>query len=136
MKPVGEHPVPAGPLAVPWLAFALEPPRAGAITTAYVALENAGSATWRADAGGRVELSYHWLDDRGNPILWEGLWKPLGRPIEPGERIETDMEVRAPTPPGRYTLALDLVDEGRYWFSELGNRTLEVPVEVTPRLTD
>ena len=37
-------------------------------------------------------------------------------------------------PPGRYRLAIDLVDEGRCWFAELGNEPLEVEVDVLPRI--
>src|SRR5437762_2275800 len=41
--------------------------------------------------------------------------------------------VRAPTPPGRYRFALDLVVEHRVWFSELGGETASATVEVLPR---
>jgi len=43
--------------------------------------------------------------------------------------------VRGPIPPGRYRLALDLVDEHRFWLAELGNFTPELEVEVGPRDT-
>ncbi len=36
-------------------------------------------------------------------------------------------------PPGRYRLAFDLVVEGRYWLSEIGNEMLELDVDVLPR---
>jgi hypothetical protein len=121
-----EHPVPAGPLAVRWLAHELEPVQAGALTRARVRLENAGTAPWRG-----LNLSYHWLDDRGNPIVWDGLRYEVG--AEPGERVEREVEVRGPIPPGRYRLAFDLVDEHRFWLAELGNFTPELDVEVSPR---
>ena len=41
--------------------------------------------------------------------------------------------MRAPIPPGRYRLALDLVAEFRAWFSELGSPMLAEDVEVLPR---
>jgi hypothetical protein len=123
---LGEHPVPAGPLAVRWLAHELEPVQAGALTRARVRLENAGTAPWRG-----LNLSYHWLDDRGNPIVWDGLRYEVG--AEPGERVEREVEVRGPIPPGRYRLAFDLVDEHRFWLAELGNFTPELDVEVSPR---
>jgi hypothetical protein len=41
--------------------------------------------------------------------------------------------VRGPIPPGRYRLAIDLVEEHRYWLSELGNALLERDVEVAAR---
>ena len=82
------HAVPAGPLGVRWLAYELEPPQAGAIGTATVELENAGADAWRD-----VLLAYHWLDELGNAIDWDGLRTPLAR-LEPGERAE--VEARRP----------------------------------------
>lgn len=97
-------------------------------------LENAGTAAWRPDPPHRIEASYHWLDAQGNPIVWEGYWKPLQRVVEPGEQIELDMEVRAPIPPGRYRIAFDLVEEGRWWFAEVGNTPLDIEIIVAPRI--
>ena len=121
-----EHSVPAGPLAVRWLGCDLEAVQAGALTGAHVVLENAGSAAWRD-----LNISYHWLDDRGNPIVWDGIRHAVD--AEPGERVECDLEVRGPIPPGAYTLALDLVDEHRFWLAELGNYTPALTVAVGRR---
>jgi hypothetical protein len=132
VEPVRAHPVPAGPLAVRWLAWELGEARAGSLVHARLALENAGSAAWRSaaeDAG--IKLSYHWLDDRGNPILWDGARTPLA--LEPGASAELAVDLRAPIPPGLYRIAFDLVDEGRFWFAELGNTPLEREVEVRRR---
>jgi hypothetical protein len=126
VEAVGDHPVPAGPLAVRWLAYELEPPQAGTLKRARVSLENAGTAAWRG-----LNLSYHWLDDRGNPIVWDGLRQEVS--AAPGERVEQELRVRGPIPPGDYRLALDLVDEQRFWLAELGNFTPELDVEVAPR---
>jgi hypothetical protein len=43
------------------------------------------------------------------------------------------MPVLAPRPPGRYRLAIDLVEEHRFWLAELGNEWHEEDVEVTRR---
>src|SRR5688500_19497793 len=102
MDAVGEHPVPAGPLAVRWLAYGLPELRAGTSGTARLRLENAGSATWRSRADAGVQLSYHWLDDRGNAIVWDGPRTAFGRPVEPGETAEVELERPAPQPPGPY----------------------------------
>ncbi len=127
MKRVAEHPVPAGPLAVRWLAHDVGEPEAGALDRFLVALENAGSVAWRD-----LKLAYHWLDPLGNPIVWDGLRTELP-PLEPGASAELEVTVRGPIPPGRYRLAFDLVVEGRYWLAELGNTALELEVEVLPR---
>lgn len=109
-----------------WLGYELAPPQAGTLTRARVVLENAGTASWRD-----LNLSYHWLDDRGNPIVWDGLRYDVS--AAPGERIERELEIRGPIPPGRYRLAFDLVDEHRFWLAELGNVAPEVEIEVAPR---
>ena len=124
MEAAPAHAVPAGPLGVRWLAYELEPLQAGALAHARVELENAGAAAWH-----EVLASYHWLDDLGNPILWDGLRTPLPA-LAPGERTTAALDVRAVMPPGRYRLAFDLVLEHRYWLSEIGNELLEVEVEV------
>ena len=127
METVGEHLVPAGPLAVRWLAYELEPVQAGSPARARVALENAGLAAWD-----ELKLSYHWLDPLGNAILWDGIRTDLGV-VEPGGRAEPAVALRGPIPPGRYRLAFDLVVEHRYWLAELGNQPLELEVEVRRR---
>ena len=134
MQQAPDHHVPAGPLAVRWLGFDAGAVRAGALGSARLELENAGSAEWQPEGPRRVCLSYHWLDELGNPIVWDGLWTALPRPVPPGERIEAALDVRGPMPPGPYRLAFDLVAEDRYWFSEVGNATLEREVEVAPRI--
>jgi hypothetical protein len=121
-----EHSVPAGPLAVRWLECDLGAVQAGALTRAHVVVENAGSAPWRD-----LNISYHWLDDRGNPIVWDGIRHAVD--AQPGERVERELDVRGPIPPGAYRLAFDLVDEHRFWLAELGNYTPELTVDVRRR---
>jgi hypothetical protein len=134
MDAAGDHAVPSGPLAVRWLAYELPPVRAGALASARVALENAGTATWIPTGPRRVCLAYHWLDELGNPIVWDGLWTALPHEVPAGGRTEANVKLRGPIPPGPYRLALDLVAEDRYWFSEVGNAPLERDVEVGPRI--
>ncbi|MEO5791712.1 MAG: hypothetical protein ABIR67_06495 [Gaiellaceae bacterium] len=136
MQRVGEHPVPAGPLAVRWLAYRLPELRAGAETSVEVALRNAGTGTWRSRGDAGVKLSYHWLDDRGNAIVWDGPRVDLGGPVAPGDELEVELRVRAPQPPGRYRLAFDLVEELRFWFAEVGSAPLELDAEVLPRIEE
>lgn len=97
-------------------------------------LENAGSAPWVPGGADQVSVSYHWLDRRRNPIVWAGIFSPIQHRVPPGERVTLYFAVSGPMPPGRYLLSLDLVAEGRCWFSELGNPPLELEVEVAPRI--
>ena len=134
METVGEHPVPAGPLAVRWLGYELPPLRAGTVGTLRVRARNAGSATWRSRGEAGVQASYHWLDPLGNAIVWDGPRTAFERPVEPGGEALLELELRAPQPPGRYRLAVDLVEEFRYWFAEVGSSPLELDVDVRPRI--
>ena len=136
MERVGEHPVPAGPLAVRWLGYELGEQRAGVTTSARVGLENAGTAPWRSRDREGVQLAYHWLDPLGNAIVWDGLRTSLPEVVDPGESIELESSVVAPRPPGSYRLAFDLVEEHRFWFAELGSQQLEIPVDVRPRIAE
>jgi hypothetical protein len=136
LTPAPPHAVPAGPLAVRWHGYDLPAQRAGTKSVGRVELENAGSAAWRSRPGTDIHLSYHWLDLRGNVIVWAGAFILLPERVEPGERFEALVTVRAPLPPGRYRLAFDLVDEGRLWFSEVGNERLELDLDVGPRLLE
>jgi hypothetical protein len=135
MLPAPPHRVAAGPLAVRWLSYRLPPHRAGAVALGEVELENAGTVAWRSQPGTGVHLGYHWLDLRGNAIVWSPAFILLPEVVEPGERISVNAPIRAPIPPGRYRFAFDLVDEGRAWFEDLGNARLELDVDVEPRLS-
>lgn len=136
MERVGEHPVPAGPLAVRWLGVQVPPVKAGEPAVARVLLENAGTAAWRSRGREGVQVASHWLDPLGNAIVWDGARTAFAAPIQPGENAEVKVRLAGPRPPGAYRLALDLVEEHRFWFAELGSYQLEVPVIVAPRIAD
>jgi hypothetical protein len=136
MERVGEHPVPAGPLAVRWIAYDVAEQRAGVPTRARIRLANAGTAPWRSRDKEGVQLAYHWLDPRGNAIVWDGTRVALPEIVQPGAEIELETTVHAPRPPGSYRLAFDLVEEFRFWFEELGSTPLDIPVTVHPRIDE
>ena len=117
-----------GPLAVSWGAPPSISPQAGAIVSARVELENTGAVQWRDG----INVAYHWLDLKGNPIVWDGKRTPAPR-LDPGGRATVEVSVRGPIPPGRYRLAFDIVAEHRAWFSALGSPMLALDVEVAPR---
>ena len=124
----------SGPLVAHWRSLERVPVQAGALQLATVEVENAGTAAWRTRGSeDGLFLSYHWLDERGNPIVWDGARTPLVRTVEPGDSLRQEVALRAPIPAGRYRLAVDLVEEHRFWLAELGNPPLEEDVEVTRR---
>ncbi len=117
-----------GPLVVRWGDPPAIHPQAGAVASVQVELENAGTIAWRTG----VNLAYHWLDDRDNPIVWDGA-RTAAPLLEPGERAVVEAAVRAPIPPGPYRLAFDMVAENRAWFSELGSPMLVQDLRVAER---
>ncbi len=117
-----------------WHALELAPVEAGARQLATVEAENAGSAPWRSRGPqDGLFLAYHWLDERGNAIVWDGERTALETTVLPGATLRQTVAVRGPIPPGRYRLAIDLVEETRFWLAELGNDALERDVEVGAR---
>jgi hypothetical protein len=124
----------AVPLAPRWLGAEVGPPRAGTLLRAHVSVENVGSATWRSRAADGLQVAYHWLDPLGNPVVWDGARTALPRPVAPGERLDVAVDVRVPRPPGRYVLRFDFVEEHRFWLEELRCPTLDVAVDVLPRI--
>ena len=105
-----------GPLAVRW---GDRRRRCGARGPCRVELENAGTVAWREG----IMLASHWLDNRDNPIVWDGPRNDVPR-LAPGEGAAVEARIRVPIPPGRYRLAFDMVAELRAWFSELGSPML------------
>jgi hypothetical protein len=124
----------SGPLVARWRGLELPSVQAGALHHVTAEVDNVGTAAWRTrGVKDGLFLAYHWLDERSNPIVWDGLRTPLERPVAPGETLRQQLALRAPIPPGRYRLAVDLVEEHRFWLSELGNTPFEEAVDVLPR---
>jgi len=124
------------PLVPLWRSSTVAPQRAGARTTARLVLENGGGATWRSRGSDGLQLSYHWLDTHGNAIVWDGTRTAFDRPVAPGETVAVDVPLDAPRPPGRYVLRFDLVEEHRFWLSELGVGTHDLEVDVAPLIAE
>lgn len=103
-------------------------PQAGVVETLRVELSNEGTVRW----SDQIKLAYHWLDGRGNAIVWDGRRTDVPH-LAPGESAAVEAAVRGPMPPGPYRLAFDLVAEHRAWFSELGSPMLSLDLDVAPR---
>ncbi len=92
--------------------------RAGALFVVHSTVRNGSRAPWRNHGGARVRLAYHWLDAAGTMVVRDGERTDLPQPLPPGGRLRADLEVVAPSRPGRYTLVLDPVFEQVAWFSD------------------
>ena len=97
---------------------------------------NRGDATYASAPPNPVELCYRWYDDDGSTV-GAGTWihTPLPFPVPPGETLHTALRVAAPQEPGRYTLAITLLQEGIAWFDDV-DRANGVRGPVTVRAGD
>jgi len=90
---------------------------------AEVTLENQGnSMLLGGDLERSLKVSYHWLDEKGNLIVWDGersFLPPSG--ILKGQRRTISAIVRAPKEEGRYLLQFAVLQEGVAWFRLCSN---------------
>jgi hypothetical protein len=104
----------------------LEAP-AGSRVTLRVRVTNTGNTLWLhapRTQGGQVALGGH-LRDGGGALVEQDLFRaPLPRDVGPGESVEVSCAFSVPEVPGRYSVELDLVDEGITWFGARGSATL------------
>jgi ABC-type polysaccharide/polyol phosphate transport system ATPase subunit len=93
-------------------------------------VENVGDTVWRSlpptrrgtvMVGGRLHS--------GDQFLGETLRALIPRDVYPNERACVELKFKLPGP-GRYSVDLDLVDEGICWFAEHGSETLRIEVTV------
>jgi len=98
---------------------------------ATVRFRNNSWRTWDSrDPAAPVFLSYHWLDPGGVLAVDDGLRTPLPHAVAPGAACEMTCRIDTPLRAGRYTLAIDLVEEGVTWFSRAGAPLLKVAFRV------
>ncbi|MBM3699529.1 MAG: hypothetical protein FJW68_01255 [Actinobacteria bacterium] len=97
-----------------------------------IIVKNTGNITWQKQEPESFYLSYHWLDfETKKTVQFEG--KRSRIPVEtvaPGQEVEIDFKVLSPDRPGKYILQIDMVHEGKTWFSYQGVPTLEKYVAV------
>ncbi len=90
---------------------------AGAEMPVEIRVTNTGLRPWLASGDQAVRLGYHWFDENGNTVLWDGARAALSGDVSTGQAATLNVDVRAPQTNGTYTLAWDLVREGAGWFS-------------------
>jgi cell division septation protein DedD len=107
----------------------------GKTVSANITVKNISPVTWpsKPDAKNRyaVNLSYHWLNQKGAPIVFEGLRTPLPQDLKPGESVKLNATIQAPAKPGNYNLEVTLVQEQAAWFPEKKGAKLVLPVTVS-----
>ncbi len=104
--------------------------------TVRVRVRNAGDTpwpSWRDNMVHPVRLANHWSRDGGNMLAVTDGRTELPHRIQPGEELELDLAVTAPSTSGSCTLEVDLVHELIVWFKDRGSPTASVPIRVEGR---
>lgn len=102
----------------------------GDLVAACIDVANHGNERWWSSGERQVRVSYHWLDEQGEIIVFDGERTPLPRDVRPGECVPVWAKIRTPRDAGHFLLRITLVQEFVGWFDERGSGTLEIPVVV------
>lgn len=104
---------------------------AGSLFQVSVDVVNAGWAEWSSEGPHPIKLSYHWLTSAGQVEEFDGLRTPLTPPLAATESRRISLNVQAPSKPGAYLLAVDMVQEDVTWFSEADAPSPQVRITVS-----
>ncbi|MEW6363520.1 MAG: class I SAM-dependent methyltransferase [Acidobacteriota bacterium] len=105
--------------------------QADEVFRALVGLRNRSYRLWSSyEQENPVKVSYHWFAGSGSMVIEDGTRTALPRALAPGDECSIEMTIAAPSVPGKYVLAIDLVHEGVTWFSQAGSPCRRIPVRV------
>ena len=96
-----------------------------------VEIHNDTDVVWKGDPFRPINLSYHWLNENDDIILFDGVRTAL-----PDDGVcahgfaLASMEIVTPEKEGKYKLILTMVQESVGWFEEMGFQAYSVEIEV------
>ena len=94
-----------------------------------IEITNTSDFTWRKESTHSVRVGYHYF---GQDVEYSEYDKTtrtgLPHDVEPGETVEVTMLIDDIENKGIYILQIDLVLEGKYWFSSQGMEMIQGPV--------
>jgi len=96
--------------------------------TIDVTLDNRSGERWVSLLPNPIHLAYHWLDENGRVVIFDGVRTVIQYPLLPNESRHFVMEVVAPPKSGNNILQITLVQEFCFWFE---NVVPDLPVSLT-----
>jgi len=106
----------------------------GKTVAADITVKNTSPVTWPSKPDNKnryaVNLSYHWLNRKGETIVLDGLRTSLPRDLKSGESVVLKAPIQPPAKPGRYILEVTLVQESAAWFPDKNGAKLALPITV------
>jgi hypothetical protein len=97
----------------------------------YIKVEvtNTSDFTWRKDGAHSVRLGYHYFGQDVDFSEYDKTTRTgIPHDIEPNETAEVIVLIDDINNPGTYILQIDIVLEGKYWFSSQGMEMIHGPV--------
>ena len=93
-----------------------------------IEIKNTSDFTWRNDSRNSVRVGYHYYGQDVDASDYDSTMRTeLKNNVAPGETIKVDMLMNDIKQPGNYVIQIDLVLEGKYWFSSKGMEMIESP---------
>lgn len=77
-----------------------------------------------------IRLSYHWADEAGNIVIFDGLRTELQAPVHPARTTRCEVLVQAPENPGNYLLCVLPVQETIRWHNKANNILKSIEVRI------
>ncbi|MGH8572987.1 MAG: hypothetical protein ACREX8_10495, partial [Gammaproteobacteria bacterium] len=99
----------------------------GAAASIGVRITNTSDTEWPAEP--LINLGNHWCGDGELLVVDDGRVE-VPRPLGPGQSVEVNLTVNAPSAAGDHVMELDLVHEHLSWWADRGSSTLRVPIRV------
>ncbi|MDB5069328.1 MAG: hypothetical protein JWM87_439 [Candidatus Eremiobacteraeota bacterium] len=108
---------------------------ATAVVSVRVTVTNGGDVALISGGAHPVYLCYRWYDERGDVAeVGESIHTRLPEPLAPGAQATIAMPVAAPRYPGRYRLAVTLLQSEVAWFDDVDPANgVASPVDVVNR---
>jgi thioesterase domain-containing protein/acyl carrier protein len=109
----------------------------GTKTAIPVQITNRSSTVWRSHEASGIFLASRWLNRKGKVVVPLDGNALLCGDLAPGDSETLEIGIKLPDRPGRYTLELDLVDDGVTWFAEEGSDPVKINLDIgnPPALT-
>jgi len=92
-------------------------------------IKNTSDFTWRTDSKNSVRVGYHYYGQDVDESNYDSTTRTeFDKNVEPGETVKVNLLINDIKKPGNYVIQIDLVLEGKYWFSSKGVKMIESPV--------
>ncbi|MBF0549589.1 MAG: hypothetical protein HQK60_03540 [Deltaproteobacteria bacterium] len=99
--------------------------------TIKISVLNGSAKAFSSKGAFPISIGIHLLDNNRGVANYDYFRAGL-TPMNPGQKRSQTLKISAPDKPGDYYLAIDLVQEGVFWFEANGSKPVLIQLKVTP----